>query len=212
MPRPERFAPTLPGRNPNRVSLVLVLLVVLLGLAWIAIAKFAVPALIASAYRGESLPIFNGMIRGQASHALAEYLAMWDQLTWIFLLVFLAVGLAVVGIVRPEFKRAFWRPATPTADDPSLMAPMSRRRLKVVYALLAVIMGGSFYDLIVDLEHWPFSQYPMYSDLEKSRSLTAFRLFGITDEGSEISLDNIRYLQPFDNSRLPEAFEHAVEK
>src|SRR5262249_46660523 len=71
---------------------------------------------------------------------------------------------------------------------------------------------GSLFDIIRDTEHWPFSQYPMYSQTEKSHSLTAFRLFGVTQDGSEISLhDDMRYLQPFDNSRLPEALELVSE-
>lgn len=200
------------GRNPNSVSLALVLATGLLGLFWMAFAKFAAPSFIARAYRGESLAVLNRLITGQASHSLAEYLASWDRLSWIFLLVLIAVGLLVVAIGRPGFQAAFWRPAAPRPEDASAVSPMARRRLLLVYGLLAVILGGSLIDLIRDTEHWPFSQYPMYSGTVESRTFSSFRLFGVTENGSEIYLhDDMRFLQPFDNSRLPQAFERVAE-
>jgi hypothetical protein len=96
---------TLPVGNANRVSAVLGLLIVLMGLGWIALATFAVPPLIGSAYRGQSWPIFNGMIRGQASQSLAEYLADWDQFKWTTFLLFFVIGSLVVALKmrsRPE--------------------------------------------------------------------------------------------------------------
>lgn len=195
-------------KNPNRVSLILVLAIVSLGMVWVVVAKLTVPALIASAYRGESLPIFNRMISGQASHALAEYLATWDQLAWIILLVFFVIGLVIVGIVHPEFQAAFWAPAE-TMDKDSLIAPMARQRVLLIYSLSAIILGGSLFDLITDTEQWPFSQYPMYSAAEKSRSLTVLRLFGVTAEKPqvEIPLIQFQYMQPFDSARLQTALQ-----
>jgi hypothetical protein len=204
---------TLPEKHPNRVSLLLVLATVLLGLVWIAVAQLAVPSFITRAYRGESLSIFNRLISGQVSHRLEEYLASWDRLSWILLLILLGIGSLVVGIFRPGFQAAFWRPAAPTPEDVSGTSPMPRRRLLLVYALMAIILGGSLADLIRDTEHWPFSQYPMYSGAVQAHSFNVLRLFGVTEDGSEISLhDDMRYLQPFDNSRLPQAFERAAEQ
>jgi len=183
-----------------------------LGLVWIGLSKFAVPPLIESAYRGESWPVFNTMISGQASHPLAEYLSSWNQLSWNILLAFFLVGLLVVGIARPEFQAAFWSPTAVAQKDYTGFAPMAKRRLLLVYAVNAVIVGGSLFDLIADTEHWPFSQYPMYSLVEKSRSLTRFRVFGVTQEGIEMPLYDLRYLQPFDNSRLSAALERAANR
>lgn len=199
-------------KNPNRVSAVLILATLLLGLVWMAIAKFAGPAFITSVYHGESLSIFNRIITGQASHPLAEYLASWDRFSWILLLVLIGVGLLVVAIARPGFQAAFWRPAAPRPEDGSAVSPMVRKRLLLVYALLTVILGGSLIDLVRDTEHWPFSQYPMYSWIVPSFAFSSFRLFGVTENGSEIYLhDDMRFLQPFDNSRLPQAFERVEE-
>ena len=79
---------------------------------WIVFSEYAVPPLIESAYRGESLPIFNRMISGQASHPVAEYLSDWDRLRWRVLVDFSLVGLLVVLVTRPEFQRALWGSAT----------------------------------------------------------------------------------------------------
>lgn len=189
------------------------LAITLLGLAWIALAKFAIPAVIARAYRGESWPILNRMIRGQASHSLAEYLVDWAQLKWTILLFLFLGGLLLVWIARPEFQAVFRHPtARPPEDPSSRVEPMAKHRLFVVYALGAVIVGGSLSDLIRDAEHWPFSNYPMYSETVTSRSLTWFRLLGVVEGGTEIPLDDNRYLQPFDNSRLEGAMELAFRK
>jgi hypothetical protein len=59
-------------RNRNYVSLALALIIVSLDLVWLAFSKYAVPPLINSAYRGESWPIFNRMITGQALHPVDE--------------------------------------------------------------------------------------------------------------------------------------------
>ena len=87
-------------RNPKRISLILVLAIVALGVTWILFSRYAAPALIKSAYHGESWPIFNGMISGQASHPLEEYLSDWEQLSWNLLLIFSVAGLSVVLAIR----------------------------------------------------------------------------------------------------------------
>jgi peptidoglycan/LPS O-acetylase OafA/YrhL len=63
----------------NRPVLILVAALVVLAVIWVVFACFVAPALIAKAYRGESLTIFNRMITGQADHALAEYLVDWKH-------------------------------------------------------------------------------------------------------------------------------------
>lgn len=105
------FRGILPLSDANRVSALLGLLIVLLVLGWMALATFAVPPLIASAYRGQSWPLFNGMIRGQASRPLAEYLVDWDHVKWTTLLLFFVIVALKV---------------------------MSRRERSVLYLLLAV--------------------------------------------------------------------------
>jgi len=98
----------------GRVRRWLVLTVISLGL-WIVFAKFFVPAVIQSAYRGESWSFLNGMIRGQATHSVSEYLRDWDTVTIPALLVVLGFWLIVLVLSSPAFCRRIVGTATPGA-------------------------------------------------------------------------------------------------
>jgi hypothetical protein len=86
---------------------------------------------------------------------------------------------------------------------------MTRQRAMLVYSLVAMIAGGSLFDLLRDTDHWPFSSYPMYSWVLESHTLTTLRLYGVTvgEPQVEVPLSDNRFLQPFDNSRLASAFD-----
>jgi hypothetical protein len=92
------------------------------------------------------------------------------------------------------------------------VAPMTRLRTLLVYSLFAMITGGTLYDLLRDTEHWPFSPYPMYSWVVKSHAFIILRLYGVTESEpqTEFPLTDNRFLQPFDNSRLPNALDDIV--
>lgn len=80
----------------------------------------------------------------------------------------------------------------------------STRRIFLNLVFLAFI-AGSTYDLVTDQEHWPFSQYPMFSDVWRTPTFSWLRLFGVTADGEEFPLDANAYVKPFDQSRLPKA-------
>jgi peptidoglycan/LPS O-acetylase OafA/YrhL len=69
----------MPKNHPNRLPIALSTICVITGIIWIVFACLVAPALMAKAYRGESLPIINRMITGQAHHTLAEYRADWKH-------------------------------------------------------------------------------------------------------------------------------------
>jgi hypothetical protein len=85
------------------------------------------------------------------------------------------------------------------------------RRLFVNLVILGFIAGSAF-DTITDQEHWPFSQYPMFSGTWTSPTFTWLRLFGVTGDGREFPLDANRYVAPFDQSRLPKALKQMLAK
>jgi hypothetical protein len=117
--------------------------------------------------------------------------------------VILSVGFLLV--VRP----VFWAPSEPAAGR----TPMTRRRVLVVYGLMAFIFGGSLLDCVRDTEHWPWSCYPMYSYPETATTFDDYRLYGVPRENpdTEISLFlDERYLQPFDQSRLSLVLEESL--
>ena len=96
----------------SRIRLLL-LLMCILAVLWVAFAKVVVPPLIESAYRGESLPLLNSMIKGQRENSMSHYLEKWDWLIIKYLLNGLVVGLLIIAVSSPPFFRRFVGEATP---------------------------------------------------------------------------------------------------
>src|SRR5262249_10968120 len=84
---------------------------------------------------------------------------------------------------------------------------LSLGRLVFVQALLAVLIGGSFYDIYTGREHWPLSPYPMFSIVEEEASLRCLRIVGVpAGAGQEVTLLDGDVIFPFDQCRLTSAF------
>src|SRR6266566_9407038 len=96
----------------GRIPLLLTLMLISLGL-WIVFAKLVVPAVIVSAYHGQSWSFLNSMIRGQATHSVSEYIQDWDAVTSPILLRGVAFWLVVFVISSPAFFRRMVGAATP---------------------------------------------------------------------------------------------------
>lgn len=84
-------------------------------------------------------------------------------------------------------------------------ARVTRPRLIAANLLIAFLLAASAYDVIRDEEHWPFSQYPMFSRVTEKRELTWLRLYVVTPDGREFPLLTHRQVFPFDQSRLSKA-------
>lgn len=145
--------------------------------------------------------------------ALIAVLDTFSHRQLLFVLCVAAVLLVVAA--NREARKAFWQPARPPQSDtgwgPAIRAP----RLLLVYALGAVIVGGSFFSWVKDAEYWPFSPYPMFSWLYPGTDFkfTTLRLYAVVDQEqpvSEFPLDRNEYLEPLDNSRLPAALALAI--
>jgi hypothetical protein len=85
-------------------------------------------------------------------------------------------------------------------------------RRGIINLVLIGFILGSAYDIVADQEHWPFSQYPMFSGTWRSSTFTWLRLFGVTADGREFPLNENRYVSPFDQSRLPKALRQMLQK
>ncbi len=96
----------------GRIRLLLGLMVLSVGL-WTVFAKLVVPAVIESAYRGESWWFLNRMISGQATHPVSDYLQDWDSVAIRGLLGSLGFWLIVLVISHPAFSRWIVGEATP---------------------------------------------------------------------------------------------------
>ena len=84
---------------------------------------------------------------------------------------------------------------------------MSKQRVLFLNAAIVLLVAISLLDIVVDQEHWPFSQYPMYSEVRQEYFLSGLRLFGVMQEypQHEIPLRDFEYIRPFYQSRLNKA-------
>lgn len=199
----------MPKNRSSYVRLFWITALLIAAAIWMVFAYSLAPVVIAKAYRGESLTILNRLITGQASHPVTAYLAHWSRLAGK-----VSFGLVVFGVYILLVVVALTRETTVGLNEPTGKVAMSKPRLLVVYALGAVIFGGALSDLVRDTEHWPFSPYPMFSEISVSKTYSALRLYGVVQRSPliEMQLDSNRYLQPFDNSRLASALDQALQE
>jgi len=91
--------------NANRLTVFLAFAISLLLLLWIAFSQLLVPALIESAYRGESFPVLNRIISGQSTNTIEHYLTVWNNVAWRVLLILLVLGLVLLLFTSGEFQK-----------------------------------------------------------------------------------------------------------
>jgi predicted DCC family thiol-disulfide oxidoreductase YuxK len=96
----------------GRIRLLLLFMCISIAL-WIAFAQLVVPRVIESAYRGESLPVLNGMIQGQHENPVGYYLEKWDTIAGRCLLGGLLFWPLALLLSSPAFFRRFVGEATP---------------------------------------------------------------------------------------------------
>lgn len=87
------------------------------------------------------------------------------------------------------------------------------RRSWAVNAVIIMMVGGSLASIAADVEYWPFSPYPMYSQRVRLGLVSDLQLVGVTDgQPEEISLKRQAYIRPFDWVRLRRALERILER
>jgi len=96
----------------GRTRFLLILMCVSAGL-WLVFAKLVVPPAIESAYRGESLPVLNGLIQGQHVNPVSYYLEKWDAISGRCLVGVLIFWPVALLLGSPAFFRRFVGEATP---------------------------------------------------------------------------------------------------
>ena len=196
----------MPTSQSRKVRFYWVSAVIVVAVGWVIFAYVFIPFVIQRAYRGESLSVFNHMINGQSHIPVTEYLARWWRLTTKISCVLAVLGtyllLGVLWLTKADSN---------AANGAAAKVAMSKPRLWVVYALGAIIFGGTLTDIVRDTEHWPYSQFSMDSELYAFKTFSMLRLYGVVQRSPliEIQLDKTPYIQPFDNSRLSTGLDHA---
>ena len=111
------------------------------ALLWLACAKLAVPPLIESVYRGESLPVLNPLIKGQSQFPVSHYLQKWDQITMDVVIGLLGFWLLVFMTTRPSYFRRFVGEATPGTLDIENAGNVGRVNIYRVPGLFMTVLG-----------------------------------------------------------------------
>jgi len=204
---PERGHPTEYGMVRRRRWLAASFLG--LGLA-VALAELVVPLVIRSAYRGDSVPAINRIISGRDRHSADYYVAAWRRIERPTFACLAALWMlaAIVShpAVAPRLAHALRLDRHGPLPEALAPRPPPRSHRRLVSALAFGITAGSLAELALDppykREHWPFSQYQMYS-LLPGTTLSPRRVFGIeAASGREIPLWGGDFLRPFDHSRM----------
>ncbi len=89
---------------------------------------------------------------------------------------------------------------------------MATGRFLGAHAVVALLIGGSAWDTVTGAEHWPFSPYPMFSHVERSRTLDSLVLRGVPADGGEreLSIRDGAMLGPFDQCRITTAMQRVA--
>src|SRR2546426_6456558 len=95
----------------GRIRFLLILMCVSVAL-WIVFARVFVPPLIESVYRGESLRLLNGLIKGQSEFPVSHYLHKWDVITGDVVVGSIAFWVLSIVISSPVFVTKFVGEAT----------------------------------------------------------------------------------------------------
>jgi hypothetical protein len=78
---------------------------------------------------------------------------------------------------------------------------ISKWRILLVNVVVLLLIFGHLFGIVTDKEHWPFSQYKLFTNVETERSLTRMQLYGVTQDGSyEFPLRSAD--ERFDNSTV----------
>jgi hypothetical protein len=86
---------------------------------------------------------------------------------------------------------------------------MSAGRMLLAHLLVALLIGGSAYDVATGTEHWPFSPYAMFSTVARTATLDSVVVRGVVNEpdGREVPLRDGTLIGPFDQCRLTTALQ-----
>jgi hypothetical protein len=131
-----------PGRTMGRFRLLVLLMVVFTAM-WISFAKLVVPPIIASAYRGESWPFLNNIIKSQHIHSVDYYLQKWNGIAtdiFVGLLGLWLLGLiaARASLLSRQTRLAFSRIASWVSRLPHSRASASVLALVLICAPLTI--------------------------------------------------------------------------
>lgn len=88
---------------------------------------------------------------------------------------------------------------------------MTPRRRLLANAIVLAILGGQALAIVLDRELWPFSPYPMYSELRRGPTVSRLWLYGLSVDGAEAPLKERAAFHPFRLAQLEGALARLDE-
>jgi hypothetical protein len=79
---------------------------------------------------------------------------------------------------------------------------MSKWRILLANVVVLLLVFGHLFDIVKNEEHWPFSQYKLFTLVNTERSLTRMQLYGVTQEISQHEFPLRSVDEGFDSSRI----------
>ena len=115
----------------------------------------------------------------------------------------LCCGLGVLaGLARHycEMAARVGKPGEPKDALARVLPGVGKLRRRLINSILILFLGIACFDIAIDREHWPFSNYTMYSRVSPA-ILLWMRVDGVT-AGGEVDLPLDSSFPPFDQVRL----------
>lgn len=78
---------------------------------------------------------------------------------------------------------------------------MTAGRRKLIRGVSAVIVFAHLVAMLFMIDHWPLSNYPMFSSL-KNEYVSRQVVCGVAPDGSEVELRNNKYFSPLGSNKL----------
>ena len=169
---------------------------------------FLVPILIEEAYYEQSISVINRVLDdGRDSHGLQFYIRIWFVFAWRIWLVVAGILLTLLILTHHRFKQYFTNLTTQAEEAKNANdwdQTMPRYRRLTVYGVIFIVLFGSLFDIFFRMEHWPFSPYYMYSNVQPD-TFGWNMLYGITANEEEFPLSDeisTQYFHPYDNDKV----------
>jgi hypothetical protein len=89
-------------------------------------------------------------------------------------------------------------------------AELSRSRKGIVVLVAAVISGGSLWCIATDSDLWPWSNYPMYRELQGDQ-LVLRRAFAVLRDGREVEFTN-EQMRPYSATRMNQLLRRLAKR
>jgi hypothetical protein len=192
----------------HKRALVLTLGLATGALCWAVVATKVVPPLVERAHLGEGPPVLADLFAGH-DRRYALFLQLWFSYNWTLLALLGVIGLALIATTIPEVQRYIDARAG-RASKLHVALLLGAKRARFVRIFIGFLIGGLLFSIGTGVEVWPFSPYPMYSNVQ-GPTTSQSRVVIVTEKG-EVDLRFERWLAPLDPARLTKALERLRQR